>query len=110
MDFLKLMILKTFGPEESVCPYPGAIYIVYYSDIQRSSALKLLGKLKPNFMRALLGSGNESVYKWSRSHDQDIRHGYKYQNTSKILFFRTRGPMILKLGMKDRGEELYKFI
>ena len=26
----------------------------------------------------------------------------------KILFFRTRGPMILKLDMKDRGEELYK--
>ena len=26
----------------------------------------------------------------------------------KILFFRTRGPMILKLDLKDRGEELYK--
>ena len=27
---------------------------------------------------------------------------------TKILFFRTRGPMILKLDMKDRVEELYK--
>ena len=25
----------------------------------------------------LLGSGNESVYKWTRSHDQDGPHGYK---------------------------------
>ena len=26
---------------------------------------------------ASLGRGNESLYKWSRSHDQDGRHGYK---------------------------------
>ena len=53
-------------------------------------------------------SGNERIYKLSRSHDQDCRHGYKYQKPPKILFFRTRGPMILKLDMKDWGEEFYK--
>ena len=26
---------------------------------------------------ASLGRGNESLYKWSRSHDQDGHHGYK---------------------------------
>ena len=47
-------------------------------------------------------------YIWSRSHDQDGGHGYKYQKPPKILFFSTRGPMILKLDMKDRGEKFYK--
>ena len=46
--------------------------------------------------------------KWSRSHDQDGRHGYKYQKRLKIFFFRTRRSMILKLSMKHVGMELYK--
>ena len=29
-------------------------------------------------------------------------------NSKKIFFSRTRRPMILKLGMKHQGEELYK--
>ena len=49
---LRLMILKKFGPQGSVCPHPGAIYM-YYSDIQRSS-LKPLGQSKPNFMKSIL--------------------------------------------------------
>ena len=28
-------------------------------------------------VKAALGSGKESLYKWSRSHDQDGGHGYK---------------------------------
>ena len=32
---------------------------------------------------AALGRGNESLYKWSRSHDQDGHHGYKYQKPLK---------------------------
>ena len=73
---LRLMILKKFGPQGSVCPHPGAIH-VYYSDIQRSSLLKPLGQSKPNLCGAFLGRVNESLYKWSRSHDQDGRHGYQ---------------------------------
>ena len=42
------------------------------------------------------GRGNESLYKWSRSHDQDGRHA---QKPLKIFFSRTRSPMILKLGI-----------
>ena len=43
---------------------------------QRSSPLKPLGQSMPKFMRSLLGKGNESIYKWSRSHDQDGRHAH----------------------------------
>ena len=50
---LRLMILKKFGPQGSVCPHPGAIYM-YFTDIQRSSSLKLLGQSKPNFMRSIV--------------------------------------------------------
>ena len=50
----------------------------------------------------------QSLYKWSRSHDQDGRNGYKQQNPSKIFFFRMRRPMISKLGMKHLEMELYK--
>ena len=55
-----------------------------------------------------LGRGNENLNKWSRSHDQDGHHRYKYQKPLKIIFSRTRRPMILKLGMKHLGMELYK--
>ena len=40
---------------------------------QRSSPLKLLGQS----CGASLGRGNDSLYKLSRSHDQDGCHGYK---------------------------------
>ena len=46
---LRLMILKKIGPQGSVCPPPRGNIHVYYSDIQRSSSLKLLGQSKPNF-------------------------------------------------------------
>ena len=48
---------------------------------------------------ASLGRGNESLYKWSRSHDQDGRHAHIWLKPLKIFFSRTRSPMILKLGM-----------
>ena len=48
---------------------------------------------------ASLGRGNESLYKWSRSHDQDGRHAHIWEKPLKIFFSRTRSPMILKLGM-----------
>ena len=49
---------------------------VVRSHFQTSSPLKPLGQSKPNFMWSLLGKGNESLYKWSRSHDQDGRHAH----------------------------------
>ena len=99
---------KIWTPGVCLPPPRGNIH-VYYSDIQRSSSLKLLGQSKPNFMRSIVRKWrNESIYKWSRSHDQDGCHGYKYQKPLKIFFSRTRRPMILKLGMKHQAMELYK--
>ena len=57
---------------------------------------------------APLGRGNESLYKWSRSHDQDGRHAHIWYKPLKIFFSRTRNPMILKLGMQHSEPKLYK--
>ena len=55
------MILKTFGPQELVCPHPGAIYVYMYTaycnNIQRSSSLKPLDQSKPNLMRNIYKRG-----------------------------------------------------
>ena len=51
---LRLMILKKNGPQGGLsAPSRGNIH-AYYSDIQRSSSLKLLGQSKPNFMRSIV--------------------------------------------------------
>ena len=48
-------------------------YINVYDRNIQTSSLKSLGQL----CKASLGRGNESLYKKSRSHDQNGRHGYK---------------------------------
>ena len=53
-----------------------------------------------------VGRGNESLYKWSRSLDQDGRHANILLKPLKIFFSRTGSPMILKLGMKHLGLKL----
>ena len=72
----RLMLIENFRPRGLSAPAPGAIH-VYDHNIQTSSSLKPLSQSKPNFMWSILKKGNESLYKWSRSHDQDGRHGYK---------------------------------
>ena len=67
----KFMILKEIYFRGRSAPHPRARYMYILHDIQRSS-LKPFGQSKPN----VLGRENESLYKWSRSHDQDGRHGY----------------------------------
>ena len=57
---------------------------------QRSSPLKPLGQSKPNFMWSILGKGSlgrgkESLYKWSRSHDQQ-----KIAKTFKNLLLKNQ--------------------
>ena len=74
---LRLMILKKFGPQGSVCPHPGAIYMyitVIFIDLL---FLNCLANQSQTLCGAFLGRVNEIVYKWSRSHDQDGCHGYK---------------------------------
>ena len=63
--------------------------------------------IKAKFCVESLGRGNESLYKWSRSHDQDGHHAHIWQKPLKI-FSRTKSLLILKLGMQHWGLKLYK--
>ena len=80
------------------------VYNHYY---QTSSSLKLLGQSKQNFIWSLLGKWERKLYKWYRSHDQDGHHAHLWQKPSK-LFYRTNGPMIMKLCMEQYVLKLYK--
>ena len=95
--------MKIFWAQGVVCPCPGAIYM-YMTKIFKQNAWPIKAKL----CGASLGRGNDSLYKWSRSCEQDGRQGYKKQKPLKIFSFRTRGHMILKLNMNHLGMELYK--
>ena len=107
MDWI-FMILNIKVPQGQVCPHPGAIYI-YITVIFKDLLLwYCLANQSQTLYGAFLGRENESLYEWSRSHDQGGRHGYKWQKPLKIFFYRTWRPMILKLGMKHQGEKFYK--
>ena len=57
-------------------PLPGGCIHIYDHNIQ-IYCLKPLGHSKPNFMWSIVREGVESLYKWSRSDDQDGRDGCK---------------------------------
>ena len=67
----RFMFMKIFWAQRVVCPCPGAIYMCMTIILKH-----LLCKAKL-LSGTFLGRVNESLYKWSRSHDQDGRHGYK---------------------------------
>ena len=72
------MLKKIFWTHGVVFPCPMAMYMyMTIHNIETSSSLKPLGHQSQTFCGASLGRGNESLYKWSRSHDQDGRHNYK---------------------------------
>ena len=71
----KLMFMEKFCPGGCL-PLPRCYIHVYFHNIE-TSPLKPLGQSKPNFMWSILRKREKSLYKWSRSHDQDGRHGYK---------------------------------
>ena len=48
---------------------------------------------------ASLGRGKESLYKWSRSHDQDGHFAHIRVKPLKIIYSGTGGPISTKLGM-----------
>ena len=59
-----------------IAPFPDLCLLVpfyAYENILRNC----LANQSQTLCGASLGRGNESLYKWSRSHDQDGRHGYK---------------------------------
>ena len=81
---------------------PGQYQCIYDHNIQTPS-LKRLANQSQTLCGASLGRGNDSLYKWSRSHDQNglVKH-------LKIFSFITRMPMILKHDMKHQRVELCK--
>ena len=50
---------------------------IYDHNIQTSFSLKPLGHSKPTLFGASLARGNESLYKWSMSYDQDFETWYE---------------------------------
>ena len=74
----RFMLMENFSPWGGCLPLPRGYIHVYDHNIQTSSSLKPLGQNQSQTScGASLGRGNESLYKWSRSHDQDGRHRYK---------------------------------
>ena len=71
---------------------------------QTSSPLKPLGQLNSNFTWRLLKSGNESLFKWSWSHDQDGRHAHIWYKPFTNLLLQNKkaddlGTWYVALGM-----------
>ena len=77
----------------------------------QTSPQKPLGQSKPNFMWSLIAASvgwGKSLFKLSRSCDQNGRHPIYGKNPSKI-FSRTKGPMTLGLAMHYWGLGSDKF-
>ena len=70
------MFVKIFWAHGVVCPCPGAIYM-YLTKIFKHLLWKRLANQSQTLCGASLERGNESLYGWSRSHDQDDGHGCK---------------------------------
>ena len=56
-----------------------------------------------------MGWGNESLLKWSRSHDQYGRHAHIIMVKTLKIFSGTKRPMTLKLSMQHQLLEYYQF-
>ena len=67
-----ILLMKKIWPQGVVWPCPGAIYL-YMTTIFK---FLLHWNRLANQSQIWLGRGNESLYKWSRSHDQDGRHAH----------------------------------
>ena len=80
-------------PRAYLAPPRGYINI-YYHNIQTSSPLKPLGRLKPNFMWSTYRIGEQMclLIIYSRSHEQ--------KNPSKIFFSETSRQISMKLGVE----------
>ena len=102
----RFMFMKTICPQGVVCPCPGAIPThIYFYSIQTYSSLKPLGQSKPNCMWIIVRKGSDSCI---NGHMTKMATMAINSKIFKIFFFRTRRPVILKLGMKHWEMELYK--
>ena len=90
------------GSQDELIVYPWSRCPSVVHHFQRSSALKPLGQSNPNFMWS-----NQSLYKWSRSHNHVGHHACIWSKPLKNLK-RTGRPMILKLGLQHLGLKFFK--
>ena len=75
--YRKLMFMEKILAPGGCLPLSRGYIHVYFHNIETSSSLKPLGQSKPNFMWSIVRKREKSLYKWSRSHDQEGRHDYK---------------------------------
>ena len=71
-----ILLMKKIWPQWVVCPCPGAIYLYMTTIFKHLLHWNRLANQSQILCGAFLGRGNESLYKWSRSHDQDGRHAH----------------------------------
>ena len=113
----RLVYLVFSSPEPSVSQ--GELIVYPWSGVRRTSSVVVV--VRPHFQTLLLwnrltnqsqiscgaplGRGNESLYKWSRSHDQNGRHAKNCSKSLKIIFSGTGEPISMKLGIWHRGHQ-----
>ena len=92
----RLMLMENFSPWGVVCPCPGAIYMyitkIFFSETARPVKAKLHVEHP--------WEGEMKVYTNGQGHLTKMAAMAINSNFFLIFFFRTRRPMILKLGMK----------
>ena len=73
----RFIFLKIFWAQRVVCPCLGAIYMCMTMILKHLLLWNRVANQSQTLYGAFLGRVNESLYNWSRSHDQDGHHGYK---------------------------------
>ena len=76
-DRQNIYVYEKNCPQVVVCPCPGAIYMYMTKIFKYLVSGNSWANQSQTLYGASLGRGNEMLYKWSRSHDQDGCHGYK---------------------------------
>ena len=71
-----ILLMKNIWPKGVVCPCPRAIYLYMTTIFKHLLHWNRLANQSQILCGASLGRGNKSLYKWSRSHDQDGRHAH----------------------------------
>ena len=75
IEWIILLMKKKLTPGSCLL-CPGAIYLYMTTIFKHLFHWNCLANQSQILCGASLGRGNESLYKWSRSHDQDGRHAH----------------------------------
>ena len=101
----RFMFMKIFGPRGLSAPAPRVIYMRMTKIFKHL----LFGNRFANQSQTLCGAKfGRGMKVCINSQGHMTKMAINNKKMLKIFFFRTRRPMILKLGMKHQGMELYK--